>query len=70
MGVSLASSVVTHLLGEAEAGKVLTFDLSGYRADVSVQVVDQSQLAAGVQFLDKTARKHKPITVVLYYIIL
>lgn len=54
MGVRLASrpyytsSVVTHLLGEAEARQVLTFDLSGYRADVSVQVVDQSQLVAGV----------------------
>lgn len=68
-GVRLASSpyytsgVMTHLLGEAEAGQVLTFDLSGYGADVSVQVVDQSQLAAGVQFLDNKATKHKSISV-------
>lgn len=40
-----------HLLGQTETRQVLTLDLCGCGSDVPVKVVDQSQLAAGIQFL-------------------
>lgn len=40
-----------HLLGQTETRQVLTLDLCGCRSNVPVKVIDQSQLAAGIEFL-------------------